>query len=40
MTDKFGDIMMDNLRARECVLHTEYCSSIQTQIDRYFKKYL
>lgn len=37
MTDKFGDIMMDNLRARECVLHTEYCSSIQTQIDRFTK---
>ena len=35
MTDRFGDIMMDNLRARECVLHTEYCTSLQTQVDRY-----
>lgn len=37
MIDKFGQIMMDNLAARECVLHTEYCTSLQSQIDRFTK---
>ena len=35
MEDKFGQVMMDNLRARDCLLHTEYCSSLQSQIKRY-----
>ena len=35
MEDKFGQVMMDNLRARDCLLHTEYCSSLQSQIERY-----
>ena len=34
MEDKFGQVMMDNLRARDCLLHTEYCSSLQSQIER------
>ncbi|XP_052784460.1 leucine carboxyl methyltransferase 1-like [Mya arenaria] len=34
MGDKFGEVMMENLRSRECMLHTEYCASIDTQIQR------
>lgn len=34
MGDRFGQIMMENLRSRECMLHSEYCASLQTQIKR------
>ncbi|KAL4220672.1 Leucine carboxyl methyltransferase 1 [Mactra antiquata] len=34
MNDKFGEIMMDNLRSRDCMLHIEYCANLETQIKR------
>lgn len=35
MKDRFGEVMMDNLRARECLLHTEYCDNLDTQTQRF-----
>lgn len=34
MGDRFGQIMMENLRSRECMLHIDYCASLETQIKR------
>lgn len=32
MGDKFGQVMMDNLKARECFLHgVSACASLETQ---------
>ena len=43
MTDRFGDVMLSNLRSRGCSLAgVEACASLKTQEDRYLsnKKYL
>ncbi|KAH3806062.1 leucine carboxyl methyltransferase 1-like [Dreissena polymorpha] len=34
MADKFGEVMLDNLRSRDCMLHVEYCQSLESQKQR------
>ncbi|KAL3846475.1 hypothetical protein ACJMK2_017462 [Sinanodonta woodiana] len=38
MIDRFGDIMLENLRARQCTLHVEACKSLESQIKRYISQ--
>ena len=35
MGDRFGQVMIDNLRSRHCLLHgVQYCASVETQKQR------
>lgn len=34
MGDKFGEVMLENLRSRDCLLHIEYCATLETQMKR------
>ena len=36
MGDRFGEVMVENLKQRDCELAgVEHCGSLQTQMDRY-----
>lgn len=36
MGDRFGQVMMDNLRSRDCILHgVSACATLETQKERY-----
>ena len=36
MGDRFGQVMIDNLRSRHCILHgVEHCASVETQKQRF-----